>query len=123
VKTLALVMLDRRLVVLKYMGKTPFLASCEKCHLKFFTPQELGRQPLETQENLQERFDNHKCRLTEVATRENWLGVASCPIDRFPQLSPQASTTPVRSGAADGLDFHMTCVPNRMKVLAELHSL
>jgi len=28
-------MLERRFLILKYMGKTPFLASCERRYLKF----------------------------------------------------------------------------------------
>src|SRR2546423_9969457 len=40
-------MLERRLLFLKYMGTTPFLATCERCHLKFFTPRELGGKPVE----------------------------------------------------------------------------
>lgn len=54
-------MLERRFLILKYMGKTPFLATCERCHLKFFTPRELGRKPVEADQNLRNRFEIHKC--------------------------------------------------------------
>jgi hypothetical protein len=42
-------MLERRLLILKYMGNTPFLATCERCQLKFFTPRELGGKPVEAE--------------------------------------------------------------------------
>jgi hypothetical protein len=59
-------MFQRELVILKYMGRTPFLASCKACHLKFFTPLELSGKTAEAQEYLQERFNNHKCRPEDV---------------------------------------------------------
>ena len=55
-------MLERRLLVLQYMGKAPFLGTCERCHFKFFTPRELGRKLVEAEQNMQERFDSHKCK-------------------------------------------------------------
>jgi hypothetical protein len=62
-------MFERRLLILKYMGKTPFLATCERCHLKFFTPTQLNGKPVEAEQNLQERFDIHKCRPEDVEPR------------------------------------------------------
>jgi len=53
-------MLERRLLVLKYLGKTPFFATCERCHIKFFTAREL--KLVEAEQNMQEKFDSHKCR-------------------------------------------------------------
>jgi len=53
-------MLERRLSVLKYLGKTPFFATCERCHIKFFTAREL--KLVEAEQNMQEKFDSHKCR-------------------------------------------------------------
>lgn len=52
---------ERRLVILKYMRKTPSLASCGRCHLKFFTPLDLIREPLEAENNLRDKFVSHKC--------------------------------------------------------------
>jgi len=60
-------MLERRFLILKYMGKTPYLATCERCNLKFFTPTELSRKPVDADQNLQNRFEIHKCRLDDVS--------------------------------------------------------
>ena len=60
-------MIEKRMLILKYMGKTPFLASCERCHLKFFTPRELSRKPAEAEQNLKNRFEIHECRPDDVA--------------------------------------------------------
>jgi len=54
-------MLERRLLILKYMGNTPFLATCERCQLKFFTPRELGGKPVEGEQTLRNKFEMHKC--------------------------------------------------------------
>ena len=59
-------MLERRLLILKHMDKTPFLATCERCHFKFFTPRELGRKPIEAEQNLRNRFELHRCMPEEV---------------------------------------------------------
>jgi len=59
-------MLDRRLLILKYVSKTPFLATCERCHLKFFTPRELGHKPSEAGQNLRNKFEIHKCRPDDI---------------------------------------------------------
>jgi len=37
---------ERRFVILKYMRVTPSLATCDRCHLKFFTPLDVIRDPL-----------------------------------------------------------------------------
>jgi hypothetical protein len=49
-------------VFLQYAGKTPSLAGCAKCHLKFFTPQELMRQPEAAAQYLREKFALHTCK-------------------------------------------------------------
>jgi len=53
---------DLELVFLQYAGKTPSLAGCAKCHLKFFTPQKLIRQPQAAAEYLREKFARHTCK-------------------------------------------------------------
>jgi hypothetical protein len=55
-------MAERRLVILKHSGKTPTLAMCERCQLKFFTTRELTRRPAEAEENLREKFKSHECK-------------------------------------------------------------
>jgi len=48
------------------MSQTPFLATCERCHLKFFTPLGLSDKPIEAEQNLRNRFEIHKCRSNDV---------------------------------------------------------
>jgi len=55
-------MAERRLVILKYMLRTPRLATCAGCHLKFFTPLELLSRPVEAEEHLRDKFAGHTCR-------------------------------------------------------------
>jgi hypothetical protein len=55
-------MAERRLVILKRLGKTPVLGKCEKCDLKFFTPSELTYVPAEAEENLWRKFNSHECK-------------------------------------------------------------
>jgi len=55
-------MTERRFVILKYMLKTPRLATCERCHIKFFTPLELMGKPLEAEDHLRGKFADHTCR-------------------------------------------------------------
>jgi len=55
---------ERCLTILKYSGKTPALALCDRCHLKFFTPKELFREPMEAEGNLREKFEMHDCKVT-----------------------------------------------------------
>ena len=57
------------LVFFQYVGKTPSLAGCGSCRLKFFTPQQLMRQPQAAAEYLREKFAVHtcKCEIVEKA--------------------------------------------------------
>jgi hypothetical protein len=61
------VMPERKFVILKYVQKVPFLASCTKCGCKFFTPDNyqhnpkiLGK-PEQAEEYLRSKFDQHEC--------------------------------------------------------------
>jgi len=53
---------DLQPVFLQYVGKTPSLAGCAKCHLKFFTPQHLMRQPEAAAQYLREKCARHTCK-------------------------------------------------------------
>ena len=55
-------MAERRLIILKRLGKTPVLAMCERCRVKFFTPRELSFLPAEAEDNLWQRFSSHQCK-------------------------------------------------------------
>jgi hypothetical protein len=50
------------LVFLKYVGKTPSLAGCAKCQLKFFTPQHFLKNPEAADEYLRIKFSQHECK-------------------------------------------------------------
>ncbi len=51
---------ERRLIVLKYIGRTPHLATCEKCHIKFFTALDLIGAPDGAQEYLSTKSQEHR---------------------------------------------------------------
>jgi hypothetical protein len=55
-------MAERKFVILKYMQKTPSMASCGACHLKFFVPMELVDDPAGAEEHLRQKYVEHKCR-------------------------------------------------------------
>jgi hypothetical protein len=76
------------------MGKTPFLATCERCHLKFFTPREPGRKLVEAEQNMQERFDSHKCRPDDVGEVASLEGSVA-------EQSGEAGTAPNHHYCAD----------------------
>jgi hypothetical protein len=57
-------MAERRLVILMYSGKTPSLAMCDACHLKFFAPRDLMNKPVDAEMYLREKFTWHECHYT-----------------------------------------------------------
>ena len=88
------------------MGKTPFLATCERCHLKFFTPTQLSRKPVEAEQNLRERFDIHKCRPEDVGpSRVLTFGLAL--LDSSGLIRPEAEAVLSRI-LLDGQQRHIT---------------
>jgi hypothetical protein len=54
-------MAERKFVVLKYEGKVPVIAGCEKCKLKFFTPVDYFGDAAGALEYLFVKFDHHSC--------------------------------------------------------------
>ena len=52
---------DRHLVIVRYEGKVPAMASCAKCDRKFFTPTMLANDAIEAEEYLGRKFDVHEC--------------------------------------------------------------
>jgi hypothetical protein len=57
---------DSKMVFVQYWGKTPAMASCAKCHLKFFTPLELQKKPKEATDYLWRKFAAHPCKWEEA---------------------------------------------------------
>jgi hypothetical protein len=80
-----------RLVFLQYAGKTPSLAGCAKCRLKFFTPQELMKQPATAAQYLQEKFFQHTCK-GEVSEK---TGAGTIQIRRLRIIKPTDDTPPL----------------------------
>jgi hypothetical protein len=56
-------------VILKRERKTPSLAMCQRCKIKFFTPRELSDRPTEAEEYLWSRFRAHDCKVREFLVR------------------------------------------------------
>ncbi len=55
-------MSNLRLVLLKYVGKTPSMAGCANCGLKFFIPQHFLKNPEAAAEYLRLKFSSHDCK-------------------------------------------------------------
>jgi len=85
------------LVFLQYVDKTPSLAGCAKCHLKFFTPQQLMRQPQAAAEYLREKFARHTCNW-EIVEADKSRNRANAPCLNQP-TADGATATPF-SGCA-----------------------
>jgi hypothetical protein len=53
---------DRGFVIVRYVGTVPVMASCARCHCKFFTPSStFARDPVGAEEYLGRKFDVHEC--------------------------------------------------------------
>jgi hypothetical protein len=44
------------------MNKTPSMATCSRCRLKFFTPLTLVSDPVEAENYLRDKFIAHECK-------------------------------------------------------------
>ena len=54
-------MAERKFIVLRYEGKVPAMAACEKCKRKFFTPATYARDAIGAEEYLFGKFNHHDC--------------------------------------------------------------
>jgi hypothetical protein len=52
---------ERCLIILRYEGSIPMMASCAKCERKFFTLATFSRDPMAAEEYLAHRFAAHQC--------------------------------------------------------------
>jgi hypothetical protein len=56
------IILEREFKILVYVDKVPSMASCTKCHRKFFTPRwTFPHDPRGAELYLMERFMQHRC--------------------------------------------------------------
>jgi len=61
-------MAERSLVILRYQGTVPVMASCAKCQRKFFTPSTFFYDALGAKGYLHSKFDWHQCNETSTAS-------------------------------------------------------
>ena len=54
--------IEPRFVILKHIGEMPSMATCTRCHLKFFAPLELLRDAEQAERQLRDKFVRHECR-------------------------------------------------------------
>lgn len=59
---------EQGFVILKREGKTPTLAKCAGCQLKFFTLSKFIKDPLKAEAFLWNRYAGHLCRARMIGT-------------------------------------------------------
>jgi hypothetical protein len=52
---------EKKLIMLKLVDRTPVLAGCSGCNLKFFVPKGLMKDPFQANNYLSSKFDRHVC--------------------------------------------------------------
>jgi hypothetical protein len=57
-------------IVLRFVNKTPSLASCTKCQRKFFTPNSYYNDPVSAEQYLHTKFDLHHCLVEKGNAKE-----------------------------------------------------
>jgi hypothetical protein len=55
-------MVQPRFIVLNHVVKTPSVATCMRCLVKFYTPLDLIPHPEKALENLHDQFSKHVCK-------------------------------------------------------------
>jgi hypothetical protein len=58
---------ERSFIILRYVGKTPSMAMCEGCGLKFFVPMPFHDDPTAAEEQLRDKYANHECKPEPLA--------------------------------------------------------
>jgi hypothetical protein len=56
-------------VIIKWERKTPSLAMCQHCEIKFFTVRELSDDPVKAERFLRARFVAHNCKVRDIRVR------------------------------------------------------
>ena len=59
-------------IVLKYVNRTPSLASCARCQHKFFTPASFYNDPDGAEQYLRGKFKTHNCPDAEREKGQAW---------------------------------------------------
>jgi len=63
-------------IVLRYVNKTPSLASCAKCQRKFFTPNTYYNDPGGAEQYLRDKFELHDCSQASITTKKTAWGMS-----------------------------------------------
>jgi hypothetical protein len=66
-------MSERRFVVTRYENKVPAMGICERCQLKFFTPDSYYGDAIGAEQYLHGKFDQHHCGKKPNAGIKAWL--------------------------------------------------
>lgn len=54
-------------LILTYTGKTPSMAMCQMCELKFFLPIPFEGTSAGAEDHLRQKYADHRCKLTVAA--------------------------------------------------------
>jgi hypothetical protein len=84
--------------ILKRVGKTPSMAACERCKMKFFVPMLLIDDPTAAEQHLWQKYTDHKCKPVLSSDRRLKDGLA-----RHDRLKENGPSTHMR-----GMDFQQT---------------
>jgi hypothetical protein len=87
-----LVMVEPGLVILKFRWKTPTLATCERCQLKFLTPTEMMEDSDGAERYLLTKYRQHRC-------------------NRVPPV--RAAATVASGGKSESMKYKMNLIPLR----------
>jgi hypothetical protein len=64
-------------IILKHQKKTPSLAMCKSCEIKFFTPRRFTNEPDEAEAFLWGRFVDHRCRILSFPSPEKGAAIVN----------------------------------------------
>ena len=57
---------EETFIILKWTNRSPSMAMCAHCHLKFFSPQGIVSGPVEAENYLRNKFIVHECKPRNV---------------------------------------------------------
>ena len=56
--------------ILKYCGQSAAIATCQRCHLKFFTPAKVMQEGFGAEEYLRKKYNEHWCAVAVAHNHE-----------------------------------------------------
>jgi hypothetical protein len=119
-------MAEHSLVILRYQGTVPVMASCSKCHHKFFTPSTFQYDAVEVKGYLVSKFDWHQCNETSTASlmavgrpnprRNSFLALFRCPLNAAEDARDDKEDDKERSYAFDSYEPKGECGSDFLKM-------